>query len=324
MSDNTRLNVWERNNIPVLEFCSLKRAADLLDCQVNDLIHFAQIGIIEFCLELNGFEAALMMMRKGGDFEDWENTYPPSALNYNNASTLSYFIPKATSDTNYEEGKPPSPPKQIYHLENKPDIKSPLLLLSGLWSICVISPTSSLYKELKVYGEAKLLAHDISFKEANMPFTNAAFGSNQWVILAIPPFEGLPPIERLVSPSNENIIGNINLDDIYLTRYQIEKLDNGVGRELPSYVNGGVSSIESIRRVHGNVEVSATKREAVYKAAIYWLLNDPESCNGKRGKLTIDAWADKIVAERNNPKTKVELGKDKIKECLSSSKAGKF
>jgi len=324
MSDNTRLNVWERNNIPVLEFCSLKRAADLLDCQVNDLIHFAQIGIIEFCLELNGFEAALMMMRKGGDFEDWENTYPPRALNYNNVSTLSYFIPKATFDTNYEEGKPPSPPKQIYHLENKPNIKSPLLLLSGLWSICVISPTSSLYKELKVYGEAKLLAHDISFKEANMPFTNAAFGSNEWVILAIPPFEGLPPIERLVSPSNENIIGNINLDDIYLTRYQIEKLDNGVGRELPSYVNGGVSSIESIRRVHGNVEVSATKREAVYKAAIYWLLNDPESCNGKRGKLTIDAWADKIVAERNNPKTKVELGKDKIKECLSSSKAGKF
>ena len=324
MSDNTRLNVWERNSIPVMEFCSLKRAAELLNCQIDDLIHFAQIGIIEFCLELNGFEAALMMMRKGGDFKDWENMYPPRVLNYSNKSALSHFIPKAKFDIDYTEDKPVSPPKQIYHLENKPNIKSPLILLSGLWSICVISPTSSLYKELKVYGKARLLAHDISFKEAHMPFTNAAFGSDEWVILAMSPFEGLSSIEGLVSPSNKNIIGNITLDDIYLTRYQIEKLDNGVGKELPSYVNGGVSSIESIRRVHGNVEASATKREAVYKAAIYWLLNDPASCNGKRGKLTIDAWADKIVAERNNPKTKVELGKDKIKECLSSSKAGRF
>lgn len=34
---------------------------------------------------------------------------------------------------------------------------------------------------------------------------------------------------------------------------------------------------------HGNIEVSAKKREEVYKAAIYWLLKDPESCKGKRG-----------------------------------------
>ncbi|WP_342656710.1 hypothetical protein GKC68_07065 [Pantoea sp. RSPAM1] len=324
MSDHIKLNVWERNNIPALEFCSLRRSAELLNCKIDDLIHFAQIGIIEFCLELNGFEAALLMMRKGGDFKDWENKYPPSVSNYSNKSALSYFIPKADFDSDPIDGESHAPPKQIYHNENKPNIKSPMLLLSGLWSICILSPTSSLYKELKVYGEAKLLAYDIAFKEANMPFTNAAFGSNEWVILAISPYEGLSSMKGGLSPSKKELIGTLKVDDVYLTRYQIEKLDNGMGKELPSYVNGGVSNIEGIRRVHGNVEVSATKREAVYKAAIYWLLNDPESCNGKRGKLTIDAWADKIVSERNNPRTRVELGKDKIKECLSSSKAGKF
>lgn len=324
MSDHIKLNVWERNNIPALEFCSLSRSAELLNCKIDDLIHFAQIGIIEFCLELNGFEAALLMMRKGGDFKDWENKYPPSVLNYNNKSALSYFIPKAAFDSAPTDGESHVPPKQIYHNENKPNIRSPMLLLSGLWSICILGPTSSLYRELKVFGEAKLLAHDIAFKEANMPFTNAAFGSNEWVILAMSPFEGLSSMKGVLSPSKKELIGTLKIDDIYLTRYQIEKLDNGMGKELPSYVNGGVSNIEGIRRIHGNVEVSATKREAVYKAAIYWLLNDPESCNGKRGKLTIDAWADKIVSERNNPRTRVELGKDKIKECLSSSKAGKF
>lgn len=324
MSENTPLNVWERNNVPVLEFCNLPRVAELLNCQVNDLIHFAEIGIIEFCLELSGYEAVLMMMREGGDFSDWERKYPPRALKYINKSPLSFFMPKATWGVYLPGSKIAETPEQIYHLEHKKNIRSPLLLLSGLWALIAMSPVSSFYRKLKIHGKAELLRYDFAFKEANMPLSHVGFESDDWVILAMNKYEKEYSLEDLISQSNDDVIGIIKIDDIYLTRGQIEKLDNSIGKELPSYVNGGVSSPDAPQRVHGNVEASATKREAVYKAAIYWLLNDPESCNGKRGKLTIDAWADKIVAERNNPKTKVELGKDKIKECLSSSKAGRF
>lgn len=324
MSENARLNVWERNNIPVIEYCNLPRAAELLNCQVIDLIHFAEIGAIEFCLELNRFEAVLMMMVKDGDFSDWEHKFPPRILNYHNKSALSQFIPNSNFDMSFITAEQPEPLKQLYHWEHRPNLKSPLLLLSGIWSISVTRPISSFFSDLKTYGKAELLARDMSFKETDIPFTRAAFGSEGWIILAMPPFNGGDFLENLADPLIDNIIGNININDIYLTRCQIDKIDNGIGKELPSYVNGGVSSPEPLQRIHGNVEASATKREAVYKAAIYWLLNDPDSCNGKRGKLTIDAWADKIVEERNNPKTKVELGKDKIKECLSSSKAGRI
>lgn len=324
MSENTRLNVWERNNVPVLEFCNLPRAAELLSCQVNDLIHFAEIGIVEFCLELNGYEAALMMMREGGDFSDWEKKYPVRALKYINKSPISYFTPNASWDVYLPGSDIAETPKQLYHCENKKNIRSPLILLSGLWALMPMSPVSSFYRNLKVSGKADFHRYDFSFKEANMPYSHVEFENNDWVILAMNKYENHYSLESMMSQSISDVIGTIKIDDIYITRYQIEKLDNGIGKELPSYVNGGISSPDVTRRVHGNVEASATKREAVYKAAIYWLLNDPESCNGKRGKLTLDAWADKIVAERTNPKTKVELGKDKIKECLSSSKAGRF
>lgn len=326
MSENARLNVWERNNIPVIEYCNLPRAAELLNCQVIDLIHFAEIGAIEFCLELNKFEAALMMMAKDGDFSDWENKFPPRVLNYHNKSALSQFIPVPESNFDLKNflTEKYEPPKQLYHWDHRVDMKSPLLFLSGIWCIAVIRQVSSFFIDLKTYGEAEIFDRDIAFKEADIPFNHAEFGSDKWIIFAMPPFSKEDFLKNPTELFPNKVIGKIKVNDIYLTRYQMEKIDNGIGKELPSYMNGGVTSPGPLQSVHGNVEASATKREAVYKAAIYWLLKDPESCNGKRGKLTIDAWADKIVAERNNPKTKVELGKDKIKECLSSSKAGRF
>lgn len=37
---NVSENVWEKNKIPPLEFCSIERAAQLLDCQINDIYHW--------------------------------------------------------------------------------------------------------------------------------------------------------------------------------------------------------------------------------------------------------------------------------------------
>ncbi|EEP9808256.1 hypothetical protein PP836_003910 [Salmonella enterica] len=44
--------VWERNNIPPLEYCSLSRASRLLGCEVEDLWHWQDIGAIRFSVNL--------------------------------------------------------------------------------------------------------------------------------------------------------------------------------------------------------------------------------------------------------------------------------
>jgi hypothetical protein len=42
--DDEIKNVWHKNGIPPLEFCSIERAAQLLDCRVDDIYHWINIG----------------------------------------------------------------------------------------------------------------------------------------------------------------------------------------------------------------------------------------------------------------------------------------
>ena len=52
-------SIWETNNLPALEYCDLNRAANLLNCKVADLLHWAEIGAIELCLKFNAFRASI-------------------------------------------------------------------------------------------------------------------------------------------------------------------------------------------------------------------------------------------------------------------------
>ncbi|MEB8214404.1 hypothetical protein NGI10_14760 [Raoultella ornithinolytica] len=44
--------IWEKNDIPPLEYCSLARAARLLGCEVDDLWHWQNIGAIRFAVDI--------------------------------------------------------------------------------------------------------------------------------------------------------------------------------------------------------------------------------------------------------------------------------
>ncbi|MEQ4732384.1 hypothetical protein AB7W97_11400 [Providencia rettgeri] len=39
-------NVWQKNGIPQLEFCSIERSAELLNCLVDDIYHWINMGMI--------------------------------------------------------------------------------------------------------------------------------------------------------------------------------------------------------------------------------------------------------------------------------------
>jgi hypothetical protein len=45
-------NIWKLNSLPPLEYCSIARAQKLLHCEMEDLLHWHDIGAISLCLKL--------------------------------------------------------------------------------------------------------------------------------------------------------------------------------------------------------------------------------------------------------------------------------
>lgn len=49
----TERNIWKLNNLPPMEYCSLARAQKLLNCELEDILHWHDIGAINLFLKLN-------------------------------------------------------------------------------------------------------------------------------------------------------------------------------------------------------------------------------------------------------------------------------
>lgn len=47
----TERNIWKLNNLPPMEYCSLARAQKLLNCELEDILHWHDIGAINLCLK---------------------------------------------------------------------------------------------------------------------------------------------------------------------------------------------------------------------------------------------------------------------------------
>lgn len=235
---NETPNVWSLNNIPALEFCTLLRAAELLRCHPSDLIHFSQIGAIELCLALHDFEAALFTLSRWEESNEWEEKFPPKLMTkYSNKSPLSLFMPKAELDMS-----PASKMrvKRVYQNEDIPGLKKPILYLSGLWALSIGYLSHSFFNALKYNEQIALTPFNLSFKEADIPMSQEDYCSDNYVVMAHPITEHLYS-SGLLKEGEVKPIATITVNDIFVTRLQIEKVCNFIGREIPNVINGGVS-----------------------------------------------------------------------------------
>lgn len=237
MTNESSTNVWEKNNIPALEYCTLPRAAEILTCKVSDLIHLAEIGAIEFCIALREFEASLLLPFDWRDSSEWEERFP--GLHHSvHKSALSRFRPKASLSYSKELSE-----KHItYHYQNEdsPGLRRPLIFISGLWSFSVTNAEISFFRKLSINQEVSLTALDFLLKEADVPFINNTSTGSDEVIFVSPPTEHLYPDGGFLDESKLKNIATLTINDIFLTKKQIEKISNGLGVELPNYINGGV------------------------------------------------------------------------------------
>lgn len=63
-------NIWKLNNLPPLEYCSISRAKKLLNCEIEDLLHWHDIGAISLCTKLgrtNGTLKGAFQHDQGGN-----------------------------------------------------------------------------------------------------------------------------------------------------------------------------------------------------------------------------------------------------------------
>ncbi|HEF0064715.1 hypothetical protein [Citrobacter sp. RHBSTW-00271] len=238
---NDRENIWLRNNIPALEFCTLSRAAELLGCHLDDLIHFSEIGAIELCLPLHNFEAVLFTTELWEEGNAWEVKHPPKMMaKYINKSPLSLFMPKAEFDMNPTAK---ARVKRFYQHEDTPGLKKPIISLSGLWALSLGFLPRSFYSALKNKEQISLTPFNLSFKEADIQISADDYGADDYVVVAHPVTEHFYS-NGLRNEDEVKPIATITVDDILVTRHQIEKIDYSIGADIPSILNGGVLQTE--------------------------------------------------------------------------------
>ncbi|EPR8383744.1 hypothetical protein R0E42_005559 [Klebsiella variicola] len=304
-----------------LEFCHVDKAASMLGCGIDDIFHWAEVGAIRLSIRLEYFPSFLSF--KSLTEISSQNLFD-SLLTSENEVRLSgsrrvtYFYPDRLET-------------EIYRDDSKLYVKG---WACGLWAI----PKKDVSK-LYMKGE-------IEIDSLLYPDEHRELYLNNGILAFLRPYEvfkekTLPMVVKAKELTPEEIVNALNkkltyhsitVADVYVSRYWLGKLHNHIenGAELINSNDLGnilddadeADSMKGAEEIkpHGNIEVSAKKREEVYKAAIYWLLKDPESCKGKRGDVTQVAWAKRIVEGRNEKP--VSLGEDKIVKCLRDAMNG--
>lgn len=64
MSKNPEKNIWKKNGIAPLDFCSISRAAKILDCEESDILHWCYTGKINLGVNLKTLYLYYITLRK--------------------------------------------------------------------------------------------------------------------------------------------------------------------------------------------------------------------------------------------------------------------
>jgi hypothetical protein len=71
--------------------------------------------------------------------------------------------------------------------------------------------------------------------------------SDNYVVMAHPITEHLYS-SGLLKEGEVKPIATVTVNDIFVTRLQIEKVYNFIGREIPSVINGGLANLNFLKR----------------------------------------------------------------------------
>lgn len=273
-----------------MEYFTLDRAASILQCYTDDLLHYGVIGAIPLCVMMRYFCSALVFVG-GKDIQDPIEFYHEHKVNssflFRESNYLSHFNSTLTEHDAYKTD-------------------SGLILFrglaNGLWCLGHSEIESLLYsKKVKVIDTTifRPFGWD-AFREKtglSCQIISDRYFNQSW----------LPTLNRTLSESinlnstrrREPVINEtLTSSDLFIARDTILKLKDAIdtGEPMKSIINGGVIELSlspsSEKKEHGNTVRFRENREFMIANLVYVKLTYPEECKNDRGDETNDAWAE--------------------------------
>lgn len=259
-------NVWKENRIAPLEYCSFERAAKLLNCECEDLIHWNKIGAISIAFRPENMEGSFsVQLREQKDSADIEKYNKSKYIMHELGIHGSQFL-RNLGDAN-DKGYIAS----IDEFRFYGNISDLWVVINGSVdeknSITITKSFSTGYKTLS---------------PANIPND---------IISALFFYQG-----------TKDVI--LELKDLLITMSDIEKIWTSAisGKPMDSYFTSKVREIKAIPV--SSVSIVQTdrhehNRQVVEQVAMKVREHYPDECT-KNGKLLLNKWVEATLARKND------------------------
>ncbi|WP_196207488.1 hypothetical protein [Citrobacter sp. Res13-Sevr-PEB04-36] len=206
MSHKNEKNIWALNKMPPLEYCSISRAAKLLNCEIEDFLHWHDVGVISLCINLQKTKGTLKINVENQNLEESPlKLYFDGDLTFNELTriykTWSRHSKVYTLITTKDDQIPP-----LVKTNTRSTTYELICFISDIWSIDSRNISVLLKDTENVFEETKLSA--------------------------------ISPSDQILSNSFQPEINDrpvINLDNIFITKETIDKIHTHAvsGKPLP-------------------------------------------------------------------------------------------
>lgn len=246
--------------MPLREYYPVTRAAELLECKVEDLLHWASIGAIKLYIEFDEGNGYVKFHDNSDEIQYINSAYPvtdgPFLIHH-------IYLNENRTTQDFFKKIPPEP------LEN--------------FIPCLFKGFLALPHEF--FGYSRLY-------EASLSLGAFWLSPNSKMIISFETDEYITP------EINDIYLMKSDFMKLSIKKSKKDKEDDKA-IELPNYYNGGVERPGAKSSDSGNkknvAEYHAQKRESVLKAAIYMMLNHPELCeNNSKWAEAINEYAHKF------------------------------
>lgn len=294
-------------------YCRLERAANLIGCEISDLINLGVLGKISICVLLDGFHSCLAVKGNIDSATNWYKGLPSSLSSSRSAKNITeYSIMQLYPYVVNLITDKPEPSALFESQSGNGDAFSSQGRAFGLWSLWWGLDNIQNHGEHYLTGFELAPCHP---KEDN-PATQLLGGEDENEYDE--DYEG--------ETKNKNI--RLTVNDLWITSHDVRRLidfdKDYYFLESVSYIHEKNKEINE-GKIHHSAERHAVNRENVLMAAIRFREENSEvfkeSCLKSDGTLNYSAWA-RFVIERPflfpNGEIKIKT-EDKVATIISNA-----
>lgn len=259
-------NIWKEKKIAPFEYCTLDRAAKLLGCEPEDIIHWNRIGAISIAFKPKNLKGIFSIQLRAQLDADSIERYNKSCYIMSEFGFYGSLFNRCIDDKN-DTGFIPT--LNEFRFSG---------YASDLWTI-----------------------NNGIINEENKILITASFnkGYNTLVPVGIP--ESISSA-LFFYQNNTNIV--LELKDLFVTRYSIEKIWESVisGNPMTSYFNS--KKRENTPIPVNSVSIAQTNRHEFNRQQVEFVAKKvrehyPEECT-KNGKLLLNKWVNATLVHKND------------------------